>query len=148
MHIQKWIVAVLLICVYQSSYAEGEIFCLAKNIYFESRDQPWVGQIAVAQVTLNRVKDGRFPNTICKVVKQRKNRTCQFSWYCDGLSDTPKDRKRYREAVSTAIYAYKGEIPDITEGSLWYHALTVTPWWAKAYKRTININDHIFYTRP
>ena len=103
MHNQKWIVAVLLICVYQSSYAEGEIFCLEKNIYFESRDQPWIGQIDVAQVTLNRVKDGRFPNTICKVVKQRKNRTCQFSWYCDGLSDTPKDRKRYKEGVSTAI---------------------------------------------
>jgi spore germination cell wall hydrolase CwlJ-like protein len=64
------------------------------------------------------------------------------------LSDTPKDKKRYEEALRTAMYAYRGELPDITEGALWYHALTVKPWWAKSYKRTININDHIFYTRP
>ena len=148
MHIQKWTVAALLICVYPSSYAEEEISCLAKNIYFESRDQPWIGQVAVAQATLNRVKDSRFPNTVCRVVKQRKNRICQFSWYCDGLSDTPKEKERYKEAMVTATYVYKGELPDVTEGSLWYHALTVKPWWAKAYKRTVSINGHIFYTRP
>mgnify|MGYP003314693505 CR=1 FL=1 len=63
-----------------------EMYCLAKNIYFESRDQPYIGRLAVAQVTMNRVKSEEFPDTICDVVTQggeRKHR-CQFSWYCDG----------------------------------------------------------------
>ena len=69
-----------MLCSAQANSADRfeELYCLAKNIYFESRNQPWVGQVAVAQVTLNRVRDSRFPNTICKVVKQKRNRkTCQ-----------------------------------------------------------------------
>ena len=75
--------------------------CLAENVYFESRNQGTAGWSAVISVTLNRVKDKRFPNTICEVVKQgptreswKKNGTyypikhkCQFSWYCDGDKD-------------------------------------------------------------
>ena len=75
--------------------------CLADNVYFESRNQGTAGWSAVISVTLNRVKDKRFPNTICEVVKQgptreswKKNGTyypikhrCQFSWYCDGKKD-------------------------------------------------------------
>ena len=78
--------------------------CLAMNVYHEAKNQPFEGQVAVAQVVLNRVEDKRFPNTICEVVEQGpvyeswktrnddtldpiywpvKNR-CQFSWYCDG----------------------------------------------------------------
>ncbi len=149
MHIQKCMIVILLLCIPSNSYAEGEITCLAKNIYFESRNQPWVGQVAVAQVTLNRVRDSRFPNTICKVVKQKRSRkTCQFSWYCDGLSDKPKNMKKYREIFNTAVYIYTSDLPDLTEGALWYHTTTVQPWWAKSYRRTININDHIFYARP
>ena len=75
--------------------------CLAQNIYFESRDQSTIGQIAVAEVTLNRVADPRWPNDVCSVVKQGptykwkktypiKHR-CEFSWYCDGKSDKVKD---------------------------------------------------------
>ena len=66
--------------------------CLAKNIYFEARNEPFVGQFAVALVTLNRVHDSAFPNTICEVVYEGihtasgfpKKHRCQFSWYCDG----------------------------------------------------------------
>ena len=148
MRVQNYTIVILLLCIPSNSYAEEEITCLAKNIYFESRNQPWIGQVAVAQVTINRVKDPRFPSTICRVVKQKRTkRTCQFSWYCDGLSDTPKDTERYNEAIATARYVYEGNLPDVTEGSLWYHALTVRPWWAKSYTRTVSINDPIFYTR-
>ena len=77
------------------------ITCLALNIYFESRNQPIEGQVAVSQVVLERVKSKKYPDTVCEVVFQGptyswsvnypiKNR-CQFSWYCDGISDKPKD---------------------------------------------------------
>jgi len=72
-----------------------QLTCLAKNIYFEARNEPFAGQFAVALVTLNRVNDTAFPDTICKVVYQGIHTTdgfpkrdrCQFSWYCDGASD-------------------------------------------------------------
>ena len=79
--------------------------CLALNMYHEARDQGTAGKLAVSAVVINRVSDSRFPNTICEVIKQGptrkswrdpsvsypiKNR-CQFSWYCDGVSDEVKD---------------------------------------------------------
>ena len=81
-----------------------EVKCLAKNIYFEARNQSIQGMYAVADVTLNRVKDSRWPSTICAVVKQRDQRRgkwiCQFSWFCDGLSDTPAQAAVYNLCVS------------------------------------------------
>ena len=92
------------------SFDKEELKCMAENIYFEARHEPMAGKVAVGQVVLNRIKDERFPATICEVVKQgphreswktkkdpslkpeerryypRKNR-CQFSWYCDGKKD-------------------------------------------------------------
>ena len=79
--------------------------CLALNIYHESRNEPLAGKIAVADVTLNRMYDTRYPNTICGVVRQSKlskwhlergrevplRHKCQFSWFCDGRDDEPRD---------------------------------------------------------
>ena len=98
-------------------------------MYHESRNQGTAGVLGVTAVVYNRVKDKRFPNTICGVIKQGpireswktkktsdpydavyypiKNR-CQFSWYCDGKSDTPHDKKRYNELLKFAI---KNKIP-------------------------------------
>ena len=126
-----------------------ELECLAKNIYFEGRDQPWVGQVAIAQVTLNRVNSTLFPNNICDVVKQEKRNICQFSWYCDGKSDQPKDLKGYKKATDVAIQVHSRTIPDVTEGSLWYHATYIRkPFWAYSFQETVRINEHIFYKRP
>jgi len=85
---------------------EMDTHCLAQNIYFEAGNQPLAGQIAVANVVLNRVEHDKFPDSICGVVYQTKEwRTswtgktipklgmCQFSWFCDGKSDKPKDSK-------------------------------------------------------
>ena len=77
-----------LLCSAQATAAADrfeELYCLANNIYFESRNQPKLGQIAVGQVTMNRVNSPKFPNTVCGVVKQggEKRNRCQFSWYCD-----------------------------------------------------------------
>ena len=85
-----------------------EMNCLAKNIYFESRDQPYIGRLAVAQVTMNRVKSEEFPDTICDVVTQggeRKHR-CQFSWYCDGEIDIPTDQDAWDDSVYLSLLVY------------------------------------------
>ena len=132
---------------YGNSVRFQELYCLAKNIYFESRNQPKIGKIAVAQVTLNRVTSSKFPSTVCEVVYQggeRRNR-CQFSWYCDGKADEPTEGSAWDESVYLALLVYGEGFLDVTEGALWYHATYASPAWAKHYQKTVRINDHIFY---
>ena len=112
---------------------------------------------------MNRVKDKRFPDTICEVVKQgptreswKKNGTyypikhrCQFSWYCDGKKDVvhKKDARIYKEIYNLSyVSLIKGiRILDITDGATHYHADYVTPAWAQTKTKTVEIGDHIFY---
>jgi len=128
-------------------------FCMAKNLYFEARNQPIAGQIAVAHVVLNRVADERFPNNICDVVheavrnKQTKmpiKHKCQFSWFCDGRADDINDLKAFRHAHNVATIVMNRSF-DITDGALWYHTNGVSPKWKAKFKRTVIINDHVFY---
>ena len=138
-----------------------EINCLATNIYFEARNQGVAGQVAVGAVTLNRVWDKRFPNSICEVVYQSelsrwwlevkgkevplRNR-CQFSWYCDGKSDEIHDQKTYSDIFRLAeLMVNSNSIIDITEGATHYHADYVAPSWASSKTKTTEIEDHIFY---
>lgn len=143
-------VACTLLCTAQANAVDrfDELYCLAKNIYFESRNQPRLGRIAVGQVTLNRVNSKRFPATICTVVRQggeRRNK-CQFSWYCDGKSDEPKSGKVWDDCVYLALLLYSKQFTvDVTDGALWYHATYVSPSWAEHYEKTVRINEHIFY---
>jgi len=131
----------------------SEPVCLAKNIFFESRDQGIKGMYAVASVTLNRVRDSRWPNTICGVVKQRKLRNkwiCQFSWFCDGKSDKPNlniriERNAWDMSKLIASIFLSYNVPDTTGGAMWYHADFVAPTWANSYVVTTQINNHIFY---
>mgnify|MGYP001207109785 FL=1 len=132
---------------------EHEIECLAQNIYHEARSESTAGRMAVALVTLNRVKDERFPNTICGVVKQTKYypsgridlHSCQFSWYCDGKPDTIKDEKCYKDILLIAEVMFTYETEDFTEGSLWYHSPKVKPKWSMIYTKVVKIDNHIFY---
>ena len=132
---------------------ETALTCLALNIYHEARSQSLVEQLAVSQVVMNRVADSRFPSTVCEVVTQGityKNsdkpviHKCQFSWYCDGKSDEPKNDKAWHKALYVA-----GVVPtvtlDITEGAMWYHANYIYPYWAEHLNETVVINEHIFY---
>ena len=135
--------------------------CLAMNMYHEARDQGTAGKLAVSAVVLNRVNDSRFPNTICEVVKQGPTRKswrdpavsypirnkCQFSWYCDGVSDEVKDKKSYQKILDFARLILHNDIQfvDITDGATHYHADYVKPDWAKTKTRTTEIGDHIFY---
>ena len=135
------------------SLAEGDqedttkaLECLSLNIYFEGRNQPWVGKIAIAQVTMNRVFSESFPNTVCEVVLQENMKTCQFSWWCDGKSDTPRNYAALEEARRVAMFVYSNSFPDVTEGALWYHANYIKqPDWARSKTITVKINEHIFY---
>ena len=138
----------------------GDKECLAKNIYFEAKNQPLIGQLAVAIVVMNRVEDHRFPNTVCEVVQQGptlawtenfpvKNK-CQFSWYCDGKSDKPKHKGKWENSLSVAslVLAYKDNIRDIAfllDGATHYHADYVFPEWRKSKQKIVQIGNHIFY---
>lgn len=131
-----------------------DVSCLALNIYHEARNQPMVGQIAVALVTLNRVDDPRFPNTVCGVVTQGKHvggvpvkNKCHFSWYCDGKSDKALNIELYQGIVQLAktIYRNRDSIYDITNGSTHYHTDKVHPYWVETKERVVQIEDHIFY---
>lgn len=136
-----------------------EVNCMALNIYYEARGSNLADQYAVADVVLNRVEDTRYPNTICEVVKQgnkdSKGRMirnkCQFSWYCDGKGDTPRDIESWRRAQSVAWDIVKWDnFRGLTEGATHYHTTYVNPRWNKSRKgwsitRLGRIGAHIFY---
>ena len=134
---------------------ETAFLCLALNTYHEAKNQSMVGQIAVAEVVMNRVADRRYPNTVCEVVKQGPKykgsdvpvrHRCQFSWYCDGKSDIPKNEKAWKKAQDYAYLVLYNRIAiDVTEGATHYHATYVKPSWAKTKTRTTRIEKHIFY---
>lgn len=134
---------------------ETALMCMATNIYHEAKNQPMAGQIAVAQVVMNRVKDNRYPDNVCDVVKQGltyKNGKvvlgkCQFSWYCDGKKDdVDKKSEKWRNSLRYASMVITNRITlDITEGATHYHATYVRPAWARTKTKTVRINRHIFY---
>jgi len=132
-------------------------YCMAQNIYFEAANQSFAGKLAVAHVVINRVEDGQFPNTVCGVIYQAKTyinwkgnempvkNQCQFSWYCDGLSDEPVDSKTWMRSMFIAELVLTGRYQDITEKSLWYHADYILPYWADELEYVTTIDNHIFY---
>lgn len=131
-----------------------EAHCLATNIYFEARGEPIKGQIAVALVTINRVNDGRFADTICEVVHQSKTDSkgkpihglCQFSWYCDNKSDKiPSGSPEARLALIIAIQTMLMPVEDITSGALYFHSNSKKP--HKNSENVVEIGNHVFYRR-
>jgi spore germination cell wall hydrolase CwlJ-like protein len=139
---------------------DPQTFCMAQNIYMESRNESTAGKVAVGNVTMNRLKSKDFPDTICEVVYEGphyeskltgklyayKNR-CQFSWYCDGQPDVIKSKKVFWEIyeLSKQIVAKSDSIIDMTDGALFYHADYVTPTWSFQFKKKVVIDRHIFY---
>ena len=137
-------------------FAKKQVDCLAQNIYHEARNEPEQGKVAVAFVTINRVKSGEFPDTICGVVEQKINSTCQFSWFCEETPRsiylnnilTSRDDLKYNEIRNLAlnVYANYEKMFDPTYGSLFYHADYVRPMWRNV-KVTTQIGAHIFYVK-
>lgn len=133
----------------QKEFHVNELECLALNVYHETRAMSLADAHAVSDVVLNRVESARYPNTICEVVHQgykKGSRSCQFSWYCDGKSDTPKDENAWERSRKFARDMYLFQMfRGITEGATHYHATYVKPYWAPSLDRVAQIGAHIFY---
>jgi len=150
---------------------DEQIFCLARNIYWEARNQSKLGMIAVGRVVINRVNSNRHPNTICEVVhegptreswKTKKNKNlvdkdrefypiknrCQFSWYCDGANDEVRRGEEAIYELSSSIarnIVLHNKWAGIVEGATHYHANYVDPNWSDKDKLTVRIDDHLFF---
>lgn len=122
--------------------------CLAEAIYFEARGETEEGQIAVAQVVLNRVKNPSYPNSICGVVYQNKHKRnrCQFSFACDGIKDRISSKGAWKTAQKLAREVSDGkQYLKMVDASTHYHATYVNPRWAKSMAKRGQVGLHIFY---
>ncbi len=129
---------------------ERDFACLSEAVYYEAGNEPREGQLAVAEVIANRVKDHRYPNTICEVVYQgsHRNTGCQFTFTCDGaLAREPHPRK-FERAQEVAAHVMMDLHERRTEGATHYHATYVNPVWNSGLIRTTKIKTHIFYRFP
>jgi len=127
-----------------------QISCLAEALYFEARGEPIQGQLAVGEVILNRVKDTRYPSSICKVINQGTGRrfACQFTYTCDGKLETVHERKPYEMALKIAKILMTTHDGKLTRGSTHYHSNYVNPKWSKRFERVAKFGRHIFYRQP
>jgi N-acetylmuramoyl-L-alanine amidase len=121
------------------SVGDREADCLAKAVYFESKGEPLDGQLAVAEVILNRAKSGRFANTLCGVVKQPS----QFSFVRGGGFPPVVNQAMWRQAVGVAQVAMGGLWESTAPNALYFHARRVSPNWGKTHVATVG--NHIFY---
>lgn len=121
--------------------------CLSEAVYFEARGEPIKGQLAVAQVILNRVASRNFPKTVCGVVYDVRPdaNTCQFSFTCDAKPESISDARAWRQAQAVALIAASGTWRDVTGDATYFHADYVSPRWAAAFPRTKAVGSHIFY---
>lgn len=127
-----------------------ELTCLALNVYYESRGEPLEGQYAVAEVTMNRVADSRYPDTVCEAVYQkkwdylRKRHVGAFSWTELDDNKTPRG-EAWDRAVSVAQATYSGRRGNVLDGAVHYHASYIRPSWSRGKKPVAKIGRHLFY---
>jgi spore germination cell wall hydrolase CwlJ-like protein len=125
---------------------DDAITCLARSIYWEAKGKDSADMEAVANVVMNRLGHEGFPDTVCGVVKQgSEKKSCQFSWWCDGKSDSVQEEGPYSIAKEIARKALNKQLPDHTHGALYFHDRTVKPDWAKEYIKTVDIGLFRFY---
>ena len=120
--------------------------CLSEALYFEARGEPVVGQIAVAEVILNRADHPRFPDSVCGVVNQGKNnkKGCQFSYVCDGQPEKYSEKDAHERARRLAGFMLKHGTWGIARGATYYHTTAVSPKWARKFEKLAHIGDHLF----
>jgi spore germination cell wall hydrolase CwlJ-like protein len=125
---------------------DDALTCLARSIYWEARGEDAAGIEAIASVVMNRLGHEGFPDTICEVVRQGVEKgACQFSWWCDGLSDDAQEEEAYSVAKEIARKILNKQVQDRTGGALYFHHKDVAPKWAAEYLRTVKIGKHVFY---
>jgi spore germination cell wall hydrolase CwlJ-like protein len=113
--------------------------CLAIGIYYESRSESLEGQLAVANVILNRTESGRFSDSVCGVLTQPR----QFSFVRGGVLRAPRDSQQWRTAVGVARVAMAEEWASPVPGALFFHATHVSPGWGRP--RVARLGNHVFY---
>ena len=128
---------------------ERQLSCLSKNIYYEAGSEPFEGKVAVAQVTLNRVNSGKFPEDICQTIYQKnvvyEKVICQFSWACDRDSGArPPNNANYRESqeVAKKVLLEDFRLPALKD-AMYFHGDYINPGWKR--EKITKIGRHIFY---
>ncbi|NNK78096.1 MAG: cell wall hydrolase [Litoreibacter sp.] len=131
--------------------AEGDAQwkCLSEALYFEARGESVKGQVAVAEVILNRVASPKFPNTVCRVVNQGTGRkfACQFTYTCDGYPEIIRNKKAHELVGKIARLMLDGAPRTLSGGATFYHTTAVNPRWARKFRRTAQHGVHLFYAR-
>jgi spore germination cell wall hydrolase CwlJ-like protein len=126
--------------------SDEQTHCLALAMYWESRSEGPEGMRAVGSVVLNRVESEDFPGTPCAVVYDGgETPPCQFSWWCDGLSDRPSDVELWQTALDVAAALLTDRGDDPTQGALFFHSADIDVPWRVERTRTVQILDHIYY---
>lgn len=129
---------------------QRDLACLARNVYYEARGEPASGQLAVAQVTMNRWASGRYAGTLCGVVYQRnwdpirKRYVGAFSWTELDSVPVPTGEK-WLQAWKVAETVYYGREAPGLEGAMFYHATYIRPEWAREKHKIARIGNHVFY---
>ena len=123
--------------------------CLSEALYFEARGETVKGQIAVAEVILNRVSSSRFPNSVCGVINQGTGRkyACQFTYTCDGRPEHINEPAAYARVGKIAQMMLNGAPRSLAGGATFYHTTAVKPSWASKFRRTARHGVHLFYAR-
>jgi len=150
----KYLLLILVMFLFIKPIKANEFGCLTEALYHEARSEDDVGVLAVGTIILNRVKNKRFPNTICKVIHQGiywqdkpVRDMCQFSYWCDGKTEKYKDIKALSRILRLAKIILSGIIVKTLDRATHYHASYVSPGWAndKQFKFITQIGKHIFY---
>jgi len=145
------IVSITIYQSFESRKVNSEMRCLALNIYHEARGEPKQGQYAVAEVTMNRVTSKHFPNTICRVVYEkrwdriRKRYVGAFSWTEIDSRSKIINKKLMLRAWQIAKDVYHKNEAETVKGALFYHAHYIRPSWARTKLKITQIGQHIFY---
>lgn len=126
--------------------SKSDLYWMAMNIYYEAGGEPLIGKMAVGAVTLNRLKDSRFPKNIRDVVTEPQ----QFSWYNSKIANTPPtDNKKWKECYEVAkmllTKTVGSDIIKLLEGATHFHAIDIKPSWAARKTKIATIEGHIFY---
>jgi spore germination cell wall hydrolase CwlJ-like protein len=134
--------------------ANAERDCLAQAIYHEARGESSAGQLAVANVIVNRARSEKYPSSLCGVIYQGANQgryKCQFTFACDGRVDAPGERQAWARSVALAKdvyaeYATGAKIGAVPDSALFYHTTNVRPSWSYTFSRVAEVGAHIFYS--
>lgn len=134
----------------EPSAVSDDAACLAEALYFEARGEPVRGQIAVAEVILNRARSDRFPDTVCDVVYQGSDRrnACQFSYTCDGRPEVIAEPDAHERLRRLAAHLVEGGRVGLARGAQFYHSVTVRPSWAAKLEEVARIGEHVFLQHP